>query len=48
MGFDWSTSVFHSAMKHENDVNNVVGCLYAVKIYSTRFVKLYRRSLCLG
>ena len=28
---------FHSAMKHENDVSNMVGCLQVVRIYS--FIK---------
>ena len=32
MHFDWSTSVFHSAMKHENDMSNVVGCFQVVRI----------------
>ena len=35
---------FHSSMKHENDVSNMVDCLRVVRIYSTRFV--YRLVLC--
>ena len=34
MRFGWSTSVFRIAMKHENDVSNMFGCLQVVKIYS--------------
>ena len=35
---------FHSAMKHENGVSNMVACLRVVRIYSKRFVN--RLSLC--
>ena len=35
---------FHSAMKHENDVSNMVDCLQVVGMYSTSFV--YCFSLC--
>ena len=32
-----NTCVFYGAIKHENDVNNMVGCLQVLRIYS--FVK---------
>ena len=36
---------FHSAMKHENDVSNVVDCLRVVRIYSfMKEVKVYIRA----
>ena len=34
MRFDWSTSVFLSPMKLENDVSSIVGRLQVVRIYS--------------
>ena len=44
---------FHSAMKHKNDVNNMIGFLQVVKMYSfMKEIKLYtyklfyRLSLC--
>ena len=37
---------FHSVMKHENDVSNVVSCLQVVKIYSfMKEIKVYIRAL---
>ena len=36
---------FHSAMKQENDVSNIVGCLQAVRIYSfMKEIKVYIRA----
>ena len=35
---------FHSAMKHENDVSNVVDCLQVVRIY--RFKKKIKVQTC--
>ena len=36
---------FHSAMKHENDVSNVIGCLQIVRIYSfMKEIKVYIRA----
>ena len=36
---------FRSDMKHENDLNNMVGCLQAVRIYSfMREMELYIRA----
>ena len=36
MCFDWSTKLmcFHNAMEHKNDMNDIIGCLQLVKIYS--------------
>ena len=37
---------FHSAMKNENDVSNVVGCLQVKRIYSfMKEIKVYKRTL---
>ena len=37
---------FYSAMKHENDVYNMVGCLQVVRIYSfMKEIKVYIRAL---
>ena len=45
MRFDWSTSVFHSAINCENDVNNMVGCLQVVKIIQfPEKIKVYMRT----
>ena len=35
---------FHTAVKHENDVNDTIGCLQVVRIYS--FMKEIK--LCIG
>ena len=36
---------FHSAMKHENDVSDLIGCLQVVRIYSfTKEIKFYTRA----
>ena len=35
---------FHSAMKHENDVSDMVGCLQVVRIYS--FMKDIKVHVC--
>ena len=35
---------FHSAIKHENDVNDMIGCLRVLRIYSfMKEIKLYKR-----
>ena len=45
MRFDWSTSVFYSAIKHKNDVSTMVGCLQVVRIYSfMKEIKVYIRA----
>ena len=45
MRFDWSTRVFCSAMKHENDVSNMVGCIQVVRIYSfMKEIKVFIRA----
>ena len=36
---------FYSAMKHENEVSNMVGCLQVVRIYSfMKQIKVYIRA----
>ena len=36
---------FHSAMKHENDVRKMVGCLKVIRIYSfMKEIKVYPRA----
>ena len=49
MRFDWSASVFYNAMKHENDMSNMIGCLQVVRIYALRisFFSLLRRKIFL-
>ena len=44
MRFGWSTSVFHNATKHENDVSNTNDCLKSVIIYS--FMKEIKIYIC--
>ena len=37
---------FHSAMKHENDVSNMVDCLQVVRFYSfKKEMKVYKPTL---
>ena len=42
MRFDYSQKVyFYSAMKHENGVNDMIGCLQVVRIYNFMKEKTY-------
>ena len=49
MHFDWSTKLmcFHSAMKYENDVSNMVGCLQVMRSYSFMKEVKYTYAHCL-
>ena len=39
---------FHCAMKHENDVSNVIDCLQVVRIYSfMKAIDLYLPASCI-
>ena len=38
---------FHSAIKHENDVSNMVGCLQVVRIYGFMKEIKYTYALCI-
>ena len=43
MRFDWSAS--YSAIKHENDTSNMIGCLHVVRIYKfKKGIKEYIRA----